>query len=142
MGLRKDVWGNGLLLVFTYRIQKAYGGGWHYMQGGINILILLSHIQHNSLTGGWSHAASFHGWSTKFTHSQTLIQNMILFVTVQNKEYKREIKEKQYRISLLLAVIFGKDPHWLIFTIYSRLHVGRKMIVKFQCWRGYLLSMQ
>lgn len=63
------------------------------MQGRVDLLVLLPHIEHDTLRGGRRHATALHRWP-KVGHGraaqQTLIQYMILLVTREGREREEE----------------------------------------------------
>lgn len=108
------------------------------MQGRVDLLVLLPHIEHDTLRGGRRHATALHWWP-KVGHGraaqQTLIQYVILLVTREGRGSERKTSLVVFRIREEFAIDVGYD-------FYSRLHVGRKVIVKFERGRGHFLAVQ
>lgn len=131
-----------LFFAATYRIQQANCGWGHHMQRRIDLLVLLPHIEHHTLRGWRRHATPFHGWP-KIGHGRAgqhaLIQYVILLIT---RVRKREIA----LVMLAGGVPGGVELHLgnagKDYDFYSRLHVGRKMIVKLERGRGHFLAVQ
>lgn len=114
------------------------------MKGRVDLLVLLPHIEHDTLRGGRRHATALHRWP-KVGHGRaaqnTLIQYVILLVTRGGIQRDKE-RERERETSLVLLGVGGEAAIDLGYDFYSRLHVGRKMIVKLERGRGHFLAVQ
>lgn len=111
------------------------------MQGRVDLLVLLPHIEHDTLRGGRRHATALHR-RPKVGHGRaaqhTLIQYVILLVTRERHREREEERERE----ICLVVLRGEFAIDVGYDFYSRLHVGRKVIVKLERGRGHLLAVQ
>lgn len=71
---------------FTYRTNQSICCWRDNMQRSVDILVILSHVEHHAFTKRWRNSLSFNR-NTIFIHRQTVVNhNVILFVAVVSKE--------------------------------------------------------
>lgn len=144
-------------MIATYRIQQTNGRWWYDMQRCVHILVVLTHVQHDTFIQWRCHSLSLNNGLTEFIDrlDHGLLKNMILFlaslitafwILVEGKKSKKiELKQQNKSVALTnkwereMKNDKNEEKCDFGFDFYSRRHVRWEMIVEFQCWRCWFL---